>query len=669
MSQENQHLLAKADALYRRGRYDEALAEIARVQAGQPPNADALFLEALCLHGAGRINEALDRCKQLGREFHDHRVQTLQARIGVQLPPEAYMAPRRKRLNWKRPLKWAAVLGMVVAIVALVPYALDRFAEGAGRLWTVPLRPGLLPPMSDSPPSKLSDNQFTAAGQTWLEQWASNPLPDWQHAAKVTAPRVCLAKLALGRDVPEVNVYLQSQVPSRNSGSSWRLGPLQHAGDYDFAEVTLTTLLYVFGGDPDRLYPETVDHIVNVLLIEEGGKARVKVPGSYGMVIETENHHLMTEGSRYLKNQWLFSHGNTDSKYNNQANGLETWLKGYLQQMIDEGVYEFNSQPYIGYTIQALLNLEAFPDSSEITSRARYVLDIINYQYALGSLDLRRLAPFRRQTRHAEDTALNHDYNTEVMSVWTSRPAGGSPDASMHANDGTQGIIAELCPYRPPDDVLTWTIDKRADYFVQFGRGPYASPELYSGGPGYLLSAGGVHRGKRSMIAARPISLILNDGATDLMQCFHIRGKGNWEDWNNTGVYRHFACGTEPVAVPEQYAPAAQAQGWAVFRPEAAPELSIAVFSADDFGLIALFPGETLLPQSLLEELQTVNPDAQTLKHTFHWLDGRSLSYVPNAPKGTWVIESVDGVSVDRDYDSWPHVDGDPPLISFHRRL
>ena len=74
MSQENQHPLAKADALYRRGRYDEALTEIARVQAGQPPNADVLFLQALCLHGAGRINEALDRCNHHGRDAHDHRV-------------------------------------------------------------------------------------------------------------------------------------------------------------------------------------------------------------------------------------------------------------------------------------------------------------------------------------------------------------------------------------------------------------------------------------------------------------------------------------------------------------------------------------------------------------------------------------------------------------------
>ncbi|MFO7975178.1 MAG: hypothetical protein R6V12_11145, partial [Candidatus Hydrogenedentota bacterium] len=567
-----------------------------------------------------------------------------------------------------RTLSWVVIVVVVGAVVVFVLYAPDRLAGGAGRLWTEPLEPGLLPPMSESPPSTLAKNRFTAAGQAWLEQWADKKLPDWQEAAKVNVPRVCLAKLALGREVRKVNAYLQAQVPNRNSGSSWELGPLGHEGDYDFTEVTLTTLLYVFGKKPEVLYPETADHIVNVLLIEEGGEPRVKVPNSLGLVVDTENHHLMTEGSRYLKNQWLFSHGNTDPKYNNQTNGLEDWLADYLQEMIDEGVYEFNSVPYIGYTIQALLNLEAFPDSEEITLRARHVLDIINYQYALGSLDLRRFAPFRRQMRRAEDTALNQDYNTQVMRVWTSPSAGEPFDASTLVGGGNMAIIAELCPYYPPDSVLRWTIEKRSDYFVQIGRGPKASPEIYSGGPGYLVSAGGVHRGNRSMIVARPNTLMLSDGATDLMECFHIRGKGDWKDWNNTGVHRHFACGNGPVHIPEHYAPELVANGWSVFVPAAVPDLSIAVFSNDDVGLIALFPGETLLPQSLLEELQTVNPNPKDLKTVFHWLDGRAIRYDLDAPKGTWVIESVDGTFVDRDYDAWPHVSGDPPFITFERR-
>ena len=48
--------------------------------------------------------------------------------------------------------------------------------------------------------------------------------------------------------------------------------------------------------------------------------------------------------------------------------------------------------------------------------------------------------------------------------------------------------------------------------------------------------------------------------------------------------------------------------------------------------------------------------------------DGRFVGYDTNAPKGVWVIESVDGAPVDRACDAWPHVSGAPPLISFDRR-
>jgi len=62
------------------------------------------------------------------------------------------------------------------------------------------------------------------------------------------------------------------------------------------------------------------------LLIEEGGKYRVKVPRSLGLVNDTENHYLMTEGSRYLKNRWLQLHGHFEKKFDNIQNGLEKWL-------------------------------------------------------------------------------------------------------------------------------------------------------------------------------------------------------------------------------------------------------------------------------------------------------------------------------------------------------
>ena len=120
--------------------------------------------------------------------------------------------------------------------------------------------------------------------------------------------------------------------------------------------------------------------------------------------------------------------------------------------------------------------------------------------------------------------------------------------------------------------------------------------------------------------------------------------------------------------MPDHYTAEVSANGWSVYRPEGVPELSIAVFSSPELGLLVLFPGEVLRPQSLLEELQIVNPDPATLTHEFCWLDGRPIRYDTGAPKGTWVIEGVDNAPVIRDYDAWPQVTGDPPLIAFDRR-
>jgi len=62
------------------------------------------------------------------------------------------------------------------------------------------------------------------------------------------------------------------------------------------------------------------------------------------------------------------------------------------------------------------------------------------------------------------------------------------------------------------------------------------------------------------------------------------------------------------------------------------------------------------------------NPDEETLSAMFFWPDGKSIGYDVNAPKGTWVIASVDGEPVDRNHDTWPHISGDPPEITFERQ-
>ena len=128
--------------------------------------------------------------------------------------------------------------------------------------------------------------------------------------------RILLAKLMIKQDIAKVNETILKLRVWGNCGSSWALNK---NGDYDFSLVILTTIFWKFGEQEDLIYPETRDHLLNVLLSEEGNKFKYKTPKTMGLIMDTENHMLMTEGSRYLKNRWIRLHGNKHSCFFNVA--------------------------------------------------------------------------------------------------------------------------------------------------------------------------------------------------------------------------------------------------------------------------------------------------------------------------------------------------------------
>ncbi|MGC9469218.1 MAG: hypothetical protein ACP5HS_11550 [Anaerolineae bacterium] len=497
----------------------------------------------------------------------------------------------------------------------------------------------------------LAWHESSTTTQALLADWAAEPLPDWQEEGKVTAPRALMARFALRQDLDEANVYLQAQVPWGRSGSTWEL---HSEGDYDFTLAALTVILWLHGDEADVLYPETRTHLLDTLLVEEGGNPRVTVPRSLGLVRDTENHLLMTEGSRYLKNRWLALHGSTDPRHDNARNGMERWMLENLGELQTAGLYEFNSIPYMGYTLTALMNLEAFA-SDEVRAAARDVLDRANWTYALGSLDLRRFAPFRRQMRRADLTALDADYQTTMVRAWMSLHPDGL-DIPEITEGRHHALWTALLPYRLPDEATRWILEKPTRYFVRIGHGPRSSPEIYSGGPGYLLSAGGVHRGARSMIVARPITLMLSDGAQDLSEVLHLSGPGeSFTEWNNTGVHRDFAVAAGPVDVPATWLPAAANELWSVYVPSEA--LLVAVHSDPEHGVVALFHDSD--PETVLAAVSGANPNTDLLDRTYQWPDGPTLTYNVNAPRDHWVMSAVDEQALDRDFDRWPLLEGE----------
>lgn len=516
---------------------------------------------------------------------------------------------------------------------------------GCARMEHRVLAPGNFHPSDERLPGGSADSRLR---EYLFDYWSRKPMGDWKKKAKVDVPRVMIACLFSGRRVAEVNRVLAAQVPNAGIGSTWYLHP---HGDYDFTLMALMPMLYFFGDRPELLYPKTRTHLLTVLLNVQGGRWDDKVPRSVGLIEDTENHLLMINGSRYLKNRWLRLHGKTDMAYDNHRNGLQEKLLNYLLEIYQEGVYEFNANPYQGYTLSALLNLDAFAADS-VKLMAGKLLDRMNWNYALGSFDFRRFPPFRRRYSRADRTSLDGDYQAQMMKTWVSfyrDSLGLKIRRGQH-----QALWAAMMPYRPPAGVIDLVLHKRTPYFVKMGHGPESCPEIYSVDSIGLLSAGGANEGERSLIIARPITLITSDSARELKDVFHLAGPGTeFRQWNNTGVYRNFACAAGPVHVPESASAVERKDDWRIFRIRGNHYL--AVYSTDSVGLLALCTASD--PAALLAKITGDNPGEKIHSGKFLHPDGDEIGFDLNAPRDRWVITEVNHHPTNRIFDQWPMVE------------
>lgn len=479
-----------------------------------------------------------------------------------------------------------------------------------------------------------------------IDSWAQKKIEYGKNGGKVNNPRILLARLHSKKDIAETNHIIMNLTPWGVCGSSWALNKM---GDYDFTITVLTTILWQFGNNPELLHEETVQHFLDVLLTEEGNNYRSFAPNTLGLIPETENHLLMTEGSRYLKNRWLVLNGNLDNKYDNSSNGMEAKIEKLLSEMQAKGLYEFNSMPYVGYTITALLNLEAYA-SEKIRKEARNVLDYMNYCYAIGSYGYKYFPPMRRRYERHSWHELTTGYHSVFMKAWMSFLPGEKTNLEIGAGKA-HAIIGACMPYRPADKITELLLNKGNGYFIKLGHGRKACPEIYSAGKKYLLSAGGANRGKMSQIVPRPITLLIGDSAKNLRETFHLSGPGtDFMEWNNTGVYKNFACAAGPVNIPQAYQPVLQNKVWSVF--ELAGNLHVAVFSSENLGIMAVF--ENQVPERIMQALEASNNDKDVLKTQFKFPGGSFVEYDVNAPRNKWVITGVDKQTVEREYDSWP---------------
>ncbi|EGD79601.1 hypothetical protein PTSG_10449 [Salpingoeca rosetta] len=233
--------------------------------------------------------------------------------------------------------------------------------------------------------------------------------------SKTEIPKMALAKLLRGtkHDRKEVSEYFDSL--SGPWGTMGSKHPLNSSGDYDYTAIGLAFILLNFD---DAALPREIKYIIATRLMPPNATDPVlTVPKSLVSVLETENHLLMLNGSLYLFNLYA-----TRARLAQpvDVSGLKSFLYVLLKEILRAGPWAYNSRPFLGHFIIALLVLHEScePDFRHLCSK---VLDFLVFCFALGSIDFRRRAPFRRKADHAGKPGLMDNALSAMSLVWAER--------------------------------------------------------------------------------------------------------------------------------------------------------------------------------------------------------------------------------------------------------
>jgi hypothetical protein len=537
------------------------------------------------------------------------------------------------------------VLSLVLGI-PIILFALINIFGGAGRKMDQPILQGNI----SVPTERTFVFKDTSAFQQYLfNHWAKRTPEEWQKDEKVSFKnaRIVLGCFLTGQRIDEMNQYIMRQKATGKPGSPWLMNP---NGDYDFNAMGFTAVFHLFKDRPDVLYPETKAYLLEHILTIDGDDFTKNV--AYTAIEDTENHILMAETSRYLKNKWLWEDGEKSPEFDNKNNGMEEELIQFLEEIDTYGFYEYNSAPYLGYTYSTLLVLNEFAEG-EIQTLTRKLLDRLSWQYALGSYKFRHHPPHRRRFGDGHKRNIDSDYHTVMYKVYASLYVD-SLNVSISRGQH-HALFAAMMSYRPPNKSMEWILEKPHAYFVRLGHGYNSCGEIYSGDRDYLISAGGANQGKRSMIMPKPITLFLDDDATELDEVFHMYGPGEERiDWNNTGVYEDFACTKGKVHIPKGKQPIFTSEDWQVFTISEGIYLNI--YSENELGIMAIVRGNS--PEEALNTILQQNSD-KLLYHTqFNHPNGNFIEYDLNSPKDKWVITKVNKEAINRGFDHWPFFEG-----------
>ncbi|MEO3809478.1 hypothetical protein ABGB17_10810 [Sphaerisporangium sp. B11E5] len=362
----------------------------------------------------------------------------------------------------------------------------------------------------------------------------------------------------------EVNNALRLQTIKSNAGTEAGF-PCKREGEYDVALKGYVLMYYAFEGllDPDVRY-----RLLRLLNKRGGHNTGDDTICGALKVDESENHRLLIETSRYLTNQ-LLARTDKSARYDNERNGMNTFMLKWLQSFLKNDFIEYNARPYQRYSLAAIQNLYDLAEDKRVKLAAQMVLDYVSAKYAVSANDGRRDSPFRRlktdwhpdlfhsQSDALRDRMLAYFGPTAVMSEL-------DPPGFVPASSAGELLLAGISQYRPPDLIADLVLNH--DHRNFFQRFSHAGIEAYSATPDFLITAGGVPSPPAYKVLGRGRGV--DSGTvvpTTLMPTGHLVSTEQMiriATFLGTGcVAPGFACGAG-VVIPGHYLRADRPQCW-----------------------------------------------------------------------------------------------------------
>ena len=390
---------------------------------------------------------------------------------------------------------------------------------------------------------------------------------DSENGRRMTVKALAWLEKGTPAQIAEVNLaYLEpGAVPFALPGIDFdRFGAVcGRKGDYDFTLLGLAIIASRYWNDPVRLWPETREKFLKVLLTETGSRIeKYRWFKLCGWWAETENHILLTEISQYITNQlWMRWNAEkeipADGFYDNRRNGMSRFFLEHLQQFLKTDFYEYNSKPYQKLTVWALTALFEYSEDEQVKTASRLVLDYLAAKYAVSSKSSRRSVPFRRQSqyRHNPDLLALDSESLRFLLL------AGDLDY-VHGDYWADGLdvwpqlFEALSSYQVPDVILDLIL-RDEEPGRQFWQGfHHTGWEIYSGSPSFLISGGGrwvndfdFWTGDLSGWAV-PIVVIPARAGLSREDLLRFEGANDDRKKNNLCVAPGFACGINPVIPP-----------------------------------------------------------------------------------------------------------------------